>query len=101
MKLLQLNTHAVALTGVALGMTSIIGGVLAAVRGFFAVAADPKELIALYQVASTHRDPTGALAQLIGAFIAVLGAFALLMVASLLLAYYGRPTVVAADPKPT
>lgn len=91
MRLEALNTNGVALTGLTLGLTSIIVGVIAAVRTFFAVLSDKSELVALYVAAKTHTDPTGAVATLVGAFIAIVGAFTLLLVACLLLAFFGKP----------
>ena len=58
----------------------------------FKTLSDPNELVALYVAAHTHTDPTHAVANLAGAGIAVVGAFAV----SLLAAYLGRPATIPA-----
>ena len=93
-RLLSLNTNGVAVTGLSVGFGSILLGVIASVKSFFAILSSPSELEALYIASKTHHDPTGAVAALVGSSIAVIGSFALLFIASLLLAYFGRPATV-------
>ncbi|HEX3456341.1 MAG TPA: hypothetical protein VHR97_00155 [Candidatus Baltobacteraceae bacterium] len=72
------------------GSAGLIGGglsILGAVAYLFKVASDPTELIGLYEAAMTHSDPSGAVAKLAGASIAVVGAFTVSLVA----AYVGKP----------
>jgi hypothetical protein len=96
---LGLNTNGVAVTGLSIGFGSILLGVIASVRAFFAILSSPAELESLYVASKTHHDPSGAVASLVGAGIAVIGSFALLFIASLLLAYFGRPATVQDAPQ--
>lgn len=82
----NLNTRAVANTGLAIGGAAIG----AAVTGLFKILSDPDELVALYEAAHTHTDPSRAVAKLAGAGIAVVGALVLALLAS----YQGRPSTI-------
>jgi hypothetical protein len=98
-RLLALNTNGVAVTGLSLGFGSLLVGVIASVKSFFAILSSPPELQALYIASKTHHDPSGAVASLVGASIAVVGSFTMLFIASLLLAYFGRPATVPDVPQ--
>lgn len=87
----RLNTPLVANTGLAAGSISICG----AMWGLFRIASDPDELVALYEAAHTHTDPTHAVAKLVGAGILVVGA----LVVSLVASYLGRPSTIPQPPK--
>lgn len=54
------------------------------------VLSDPNELVALYEAAHDHRDPTHALARLVAAMLG----FGVALGLSLLLAYLGRPSTL-------
>lgn len=82
----RLNTGLVANGGLVVGVAAIG----TAIGGFFRVASDPDELVALYEVTQTHTDPTHALARIAGAGIGVVGA----VVLSLVMTYLGRPSTL-------
>jgi hypothetical protein len=82
----SLNNRIIANAGLAGGGLSIV----AAIAYFFKVLSDPNELIALYEAARTHADPTGAIARVAGAGVAIVGALTVSIVA----AYVGRPSTI-------
>lgn len=82
-----LNNKPVANAGLAMGL----GIVSTAVYGLFRIVSDPDELIALYEAAHTHSDPTHAVAKLAGAGLGVVGA----TIIALLAAYQGKPSTIS------
>jgi hypothetical protein len=89
-----LNTHAIGLTGLSLGIGSLAVGIIASLRAFFVLLSSPTELSALYFATMTHHDPTGSVAALVGSAVTVIGSFTLFFVAALLLCFFGRPTTI-------
>lgn len=87
MILRKLNTTTVANSGLVVGTAAI----LTALAGLFKVVSDPDELVALYLAFQTRSDPTHALAKLVGAGVAVVGALAVALVA----AYLGKPSTLS------
>ncbi len=91
----NVNSHAVGYAGLAIGAGSIIGSI----AGFFRLVSDPTYLDALFVLAMhAHRHAmtaadTQTLAQLCAAFLAIVGAF----VVALLASYFGRPVTVPGD----
>lgn len=79
----NLNIKPVATAGLVGGGITIV----AATAYFFKVLSDPREIIELYEAVETHSDPNGAIARLVGAAIAVIGALTVSYVA----AYVGKP----------
>lgn len=94
-----LNTRAVGFAGLGIGAVSIT----AAVAAFFKLLSDPHYLIALaHALVNVRRgdatdDNWYALAQLVGCFIAIVGA----AVISILSSYLGRPAKLSDTPKTT
>jgi hypothetical protein len=94
----KLNTRFVGITGLAIGGVSIV----TAVGALFNLLSDPKYLVALTLALHDSRahsltDADGfVLAQLLGAFIAIIGA----SIVALLATYFGRPAQIPDDPKP-
>lgn len=104
--LARANTHGVGIVGLLVGGAAII---VPPVSAFFTLVSDPAYLVVLshalehaYLALRGHgmipADEQFALAQLGGAFLAMIGGF----VIALLCAYYGRPKTVPADtPSPS
>jgi hypothetical protein len=95
----RLNTHGVALAGLAIGGGSIV----ASVGALFKLLSDPTYIDALFVAimhAREHKFDSNDLmtyAKLAAAFFAIVGA----IVIALLLTYFGRPASVPADANTT